>query len=375
MKPSPDHAKPDPPKAGFVTIRPEIRDSDVERMRSIDVADTLCWKTNAIFPPEFPTTSPAVFIGLAGTIRRLASRDVTLVAIPEPLWVRYWPRTVVAVVTARLLRRVASRPALRVCTYAIENLDPKERLTHPQLDRWPLLNRAFAHTLLFGIRLTSGLVDRAAFGSEQAAVNYRQGRLLPRVWQDDASAVVWESLAPCNQCGPLAPLSARAQRVLFLGHLDVRKGVHDLLAAWEQSALPAAGWELVICGRGPLGDEVRRRADTGAGIRLLEPSRDEIHALLRDSRAVVLPSTRVPRWREQLGLPLLEGEAHGCALITSSESGLATELARRSAAAVVPAGDVVALARALDALPDAAPGTPQPYDGRAPVTRFFLDAQ
>jgi glycosyltransferase involved in cell wall biosynthesis len=43
---------------------------------------------------------------------------------------------------------------------------------------------------------------------------------------------------------------------------------------------------------------------------------------------VVLPSRREGRWREQIGLSIVEGLAHGCHVIATPDTGLAGWLSR-----------------------------------------------
>ena len=83
----------------------------------------------------------------------------------------------------------------------------------------------------------------------------------------------------------------------------------------------------------------------------IDPARAQIHAQLRRSRVLVLPSQPAPGWREQVGLPICEGLAHGCTIVTSTETGLAGWLAfhgHRVESPAVPADDWAgALALAL----------------------------
>ena len=109
---------------------------------------------------------------------------------------------------------------------------------------------------------------------------------------------------------PLRPLAAGAGPVelLFLGNLEPRKGVADLLAALAALPPGTPGWRLTLAGGGRLEGYRRRAEDLGIGNRVRFSGwvdRREAQALLAHADALVLPSHRE-------GLPLVILEALGC---------------------------------------------------------------
>ncbi len=91
---------------------------------------------------------------------------------------------------------------------------------------------------------------------------------------------------------------------------------------------------------------------------------------------MVLPSRRVEGWREQVGLSLVEGLAHGCRLLTTDETGLAEGLGAEHV--VVAAGSAEALAGGLRALGPAAATKALPGpggDSRQEVQRWLQGPQ
>jgi glycosyltransferase involved in cell wall biosynthesis len=154
--------------------------------------------------------------------------------------------------------------------------------------------------------------------------------------------------APCD-----CPDVARGRDdVLFLGAFDERKGVPQLLEAWPEvrRAHPAA--RLTMIGTGPLAERVAWFAagDDHVSV-VVDPPRAEIHAALRRAAVLVLLSQPTATWREQVGLPLVEGLAHGCAVVASSETGLATWLAAHGHAVLPPSAAPDAIGTAVaDAL-------------------------
>ena len=68
---------------------------------------------------------------------------------------------------------------------------------------------------------------------------------------------------------------------------------------------------------------------------------------MRRSSALALPSQPTPIWREQVGLPIVEGLAHGCTIVTTTESGLAAWLAAHGHSVIAPGSGAKPLADAL----------------------------
>lgn len=136
--------------------------------------------------------------------------------------------------------------------------------------------------------------------------------------------------------------------ILFLGAFVERKGIRQVLAAWEVMAAEHHDVRLKLVGKGTLTDEVSKWADGRKNVELcIDPPRAEIHAALRHAHVVVLPSQRVGAWREQVGLPIVEGLAHGCEVVTTYETGLAAWLGRHGHQVVRDASDPVMLAQSM----------------------------
>jgi len=258
-----------------------------------------------------------------------------VVELPEPLWLRALPLTAsvgLAVRVADLVRRRRTR----VVTYAMENNDPATLLRG--LPR-PL------HGVVFGVirRLNELIYDRIAFASVAAGDCYRASRTLPA----RCVTALFEDLP---EACPEATDRERAHRVAFVGALEPRKGVSDLLAAWRESRLGTAGWELAIAGSGPLAGTVAAAAAVDPSVAALGPlDRADVRKLLADSAVVVLPSRRVGRWREQIGLSILEGLAHGCHIVATPDTGLADWLRRNGHTTLPDSFSTADLGRALRA--------------------------
>lgn len=138
--------------------------------------------------------------------------------------------------------------------------------------------------------------------------------------------------------------------VLFVGALEPRKGVLDLVAA--SLALRARGvtHRLVIVGAGSQRSLVDAAAAEHDHIVVTGPlDRNGVRDLMRAAEVFVLPTQRDGSWREAAGLVLLEAQACGTPAITY-DSGGAPEMVRDDFTGLVtPEGDLERLATSISA--------------------------
>jgi L-malate glycosyltransferase len=142
------------------------------------------------------------------------------------------------------------------------------------------------------------------------------------------------------------------QDVLFLANLEVRKGIHVALDAFERLAprLPAA--RLTVAGRGPELEAVRRRIRSSPALERVEllghVPREQVMATMQKSDVYCLPS-----YDEPFGMSALEAMACAKPVVATASGGLA-HLVPDEGGRKVPPGDPGALAEALhDVLADA----------------------
>jgi glycosyltransferase involved in cell wall biosynthesis len=165
---------------------------------------------------------------------------------------------------------------------------------------------------------------------------FRPEPAVPRA--DDGGDVVPESEI-LRRLGVLPPY------VLFVGTLEPRKAVPDLVAAFDRVARDHADLSLVLAGRPGWGvEEVDRAIDrTRVGGRIVRTgyvSDEAVPTLLRGAAVVAYPSLE-----EGFGLPALEALACGAPLVTTVGTAMAEVSA--GAAALVTPGSVPELADAL----------------------------
>jgi glycosyltransferase involved in cell wall biosynthesis len=318
-------------------VLPAVRSSDFERSRQsagrsvifasryVDLDESSIWPTARQVP--LPLAWCWAF-----------RRRWQVVELPEPLWLRALPLTVSVGLAVRLSDLVLRRRT-RIVTYAMENNEP--RLLMGRIPRR-------MHSVVFGvIRLVSQhIYDRIAFASMAAKRCYMSARVLPV----QCTSAIFEDLPePCT-CYHGQP---KAQQITFIGALEARKGLPDLLAAWRETGLGAAGWKLAIAGSGPLAQDVILASAADSTILSLgQIGRREVHEVMAGTAVVVLPSRREGRWREQIGMSIVEGLAHGCHVVATPDTGLSGWL-RRHGHSVLPEDFTVAdlgatLTRAAD---------------------------
>lgn len=301
-------------------VVPEVRSSDFERSRPS--ADR-----TVIFVSRYSDLDENSVWSNSRQVRRSLAwlwawrGDWRVVELPEPLWLRALPLTVSVGLSVRLADLLRRRRTL-VVTYAMENNDPAALLRGIPRP----LHRAVSTVIR---ALTELIYDRIAFASTAAHQCYRASRTLPA----RTTIALFEDLPEAR---PEPASRDRSLRVAFIGALEPRKGVPDLLAAWRGSHLASLGWELALAGSGPLAEHVAQAAELDGSIAALGPlDRAQVHKLLSDSAVVVLPSRREGRWREQIGLSIVEGLAHGCHIVATPDTGLADWL-RRNGHTVLP---------------------------------------
>lgn len=129
-------------------------------------------------------------------------------------------------------------------------------------------------------------------------------------------------------------------RVLFVGRVGPRKGVHYLLNAWKQFSAPDA--ELVLIGINEF--PLSFLADLPAGVRYLPSLPHEmLHSYYLDADLFVFPSLL-----EGYGLVLLEAMACGLPIVTTPHTGAADFLEDNREGFFVPIRDSEAILSRLE---------------------------
>jgi glycosyltransferase involved in cell wall biosynthesis len=130
-------------------------------------------------------------------------------------------------------------------------------------------------------------------------------------------------------------------RVLFVGQLCVRKGLHYLLETFGRLQLPGA--ELVLVGgRTPDTDALLKRYPVSNLVMLGHLSREDVAREMSRASVMVLPSVE-----EGLALVMAQALACGCPVIASTHTGAEDLFEDEQAGYIIPPRDTEALADRL----------------------------
>ena len=139
--------------------------------------------------------------------------------------------------------------------------------------------------------------------------------------------------------------AADPAHLVFLGDLSARKGVPELLEALASPALAALPWRATLAGGGPVDKFRARAAALGLADRVAFPGwidQPAASALCAAADILVLPSHA-----EGLAMSVLEGLAHGLAVVATAVGAHAEVIEPEQSGLFVPPGDIVALGAAL----------------------------
>ncbi|MGZ6803065.1 MAG: glycosyltransferase [Nocardioidaceae bacterium] len=257
-------------------------------------------------------------VGLLGAAAAVISpRGPLLLEVNEPLMLPAWPLLLVLRV-ALGVRRLLRRGDTRCVAYAIENLSPADALA--ARTGLPTTVSARAAALVCGV-LVRGL-DGLVFGTRGAQDVYARTAPGPVAALDTQLVTPLSAPCGCRERHAKTPCS-----LLFVGELSERKGLPLLLEALELVPRDVA---VTLVGSGPLLEDVERWAAGRPGVRVLTgASREQVHDELSAAQVLVLVSQTSRAWREQVGLPIVEGLAHGCTVVASDATGVADDLRTR----------------------------------------------
>jgi glycosyltransferase involved in cell wall biosynthesis len=179
--------------------------------------------------------------------------------------------------------------------------------------------------------------------------------VLGQVWADYVGEQASAARISILPNATFAPKRGRLHRngepahILFLGRLGERKGVPELIQALTQlGATPS--WRATLAGDGQVEQARRQIGAAGLSGQVEIPGwvgPDEVERLLASADILVLPS-----YNENLPLSVIEGMAHGLAVVTTPVGAVPDIVAHGETGLLCPPGDPDALAQALALLVD-----------------------
>lgn len=342
---SPSVAAPSP---ASLRIYDGLRTAHLERLAVMEPAAMWYLDHRADFDESLvDPTNPPVRMSRSEVIRGLARRSHRAIELNEPAMVDQWKFLLAVVATVRA-RDLLTGNRTALTSYCIENADPTRQVVR----RWSVPARVAPWLVRAVMRVLVHQTDRLAFGTDGARERYTEyvgARTLRR------RSRLFEALpSPCT-CPDGGPAPRRPEQVLFVGSFLERKGIVETMAAWDELHRRRPAANLRVIGAGRLLPEVEAWAEGRSDVRLdIDPPRAEVHAALRESSVLVLLSQPHGHWREQVGLPIVEALAHGCEVVTTSETGLASWLSAHGHEVLDPADGPELVASALSSALDRA---------------------
>jgi glycosyltransferase involved in cell wall biosynthesis len=301
-----------------IRIRPELRAEHVKRAHDMHPALMLYLDEKY----DLGTTAiPHSFqkVGFFECLRIVALSEAAILEVPEPLWLRFAPKNFLILLVWKTSGLVKGRRKVAV-TYAIENND-LNRLIWPSGKLPFFVVRMFC--LIFGLFVRK-TIDRIAFGSASSRDLYLSLDYVKNIPHKLIEELPGRPAVPASLDDP----AVNGLNAIFVGMLDDRKGVLDLMDAWPtvERNLPEA--VLTIVGDGKYAEAVSEWCGNFPLSRRFAGfvQHHESLRLLSQANVIIAPSRRFGRWREQIGLPIIEGLSAGLTVVTTDETGLASWL-------------------------------------------------
>jgi len=300
----------------------ELRAAQVVRFNNSGYDGTVIFgeikEDGANFPNFGECTSEYRTMGVVGVFLFVLKGGYHVVEINEPFFLRSLGYQLSVLLAVFFLNILSSRRTRVVC-YAIENMDVVQRFRKSL----PIFGWIIQMGLRFLLGFCIGRLDRIVFGTSSAELNYKK-YFRNRV--DSIESRLIQPFEPvCRHCdGADKKIGAK---FVFLGAFDERKGVEHVFKVWSVLREKIPGVSLSLIGQGPRKNEVINWANKFAEVEVyVAPPVEKIHRILAEARFLFLLSNETPQWKEQIGLPVLEGLSHGCWVISSISTGIATWL-------------------------------------------------
>ena len=315
--------------AARARVYTNLRSAHLERFRTMVPARALYTGTRYDFDTSLiDPANPPLRLTRRGVVRELLRRHHAVVELNEPAMVTEWPFLLAQIAAVRL-RGLVLRRRTAVVAYCIGLTDPAGELRR----RWPVPRPLARPLARVGMALIVAGTDRLAFGTTRSQALYESWAGRDRV---AARSRLFEALpSPCDCLADTGEARAPTD-VLFVGRLTDRKGIRQIMEAWDVVRRDRPEATLRVLGQGDLEGEVVAWAGGRPEVAVeLAPPRQTIHRALRRSGVLIyLPQPRPDP--EQIGLPILEGLSHGCEVVATTETGVARWLAEQGHGVVAP---------------------------------------
>jgi glycosyltransferase involved in cell wall biosynthesis len=144
-----------------------------------------------------------------------------------------------------------------------------------------------------------------------------------------------------------AARDSRSKRLLYVGRLSIEKNLPLLIDAFKQLCARRRGVTLIIAGDGPYRDQMEQQLRNLPAQFVGTRSDDDLIALYRSADLLVFPSRT-----DTLGQVVMEAQACGLPVLVSDEGGPQEMTDDGVSGLILPGGDALAWANAIDTLLD-----------------------
>ncbi len=317
------------------------RTAHLERLETQHSGDFLYNKTLYDFDiSKAPSGSRIRRVGVGTVLLSILKREYDVLEIVEPYAPSALPQNLLIGLAWRL-SRIGGRTPTKLVTYAIENADLPQKFSQQFRVSVRLTQMLLSRAVLFSYRS----LERIVFGTQDAAKNYQ--RLLGPSF-DNRPYPERRIILGLSSPRPTTDPDSTLPTAIFVGALDNRKGVTLLLDAWPEVVGRDRAAQLIVMGKGPKEEEVRSRITDLDNVQfVVDPPRSTIWEALDRSDTLVLLSQPYPGWKEQIGLPIVEGLSAGLEIVASTETGIADWLSAHGHRVVPPTATPTELADAI----------------------------
>lgn len=303
---------------------------------------------------------------VAGSMARIVRRQA-----PEP------------VLMAKSLGLVASASALAkdIAAWGADHIHA-EFAGHPATAAWvasrltniPYSVSCRAHDIFRTQRLLTEKLGEAAF--VRTVSDYAKAFILDKVPGLDADKIhVIHSSVPVETIPALPPTQSDPFHILYVGSLQIRKGVNFLLEALTK--LPFDDWRCTIAGDGPDREKLEAQSQAlGLDAHVSFVGKQDFNAvstLYESANVVAVPSIIGPKGRTE-GIPnvAIEGLAFQRPVISTNVSGIPELIRNGDTGWLIEPGSIEGLVGALSEIKaDPAGAHKRAQSGRAHVEREF----
>jgi len=313
------------PKLNRAKYYPVARTVHLERM-SEGVKNEL-WFTHTRADWDltlYARTRRAKKVTLVSVLWRILTGPRLCLEVTEPLAFSSALSLTLISLAAQARNVLTGNQTITFVSYAIENLDPIQKLHI----KFKLPKSIVKKVLSTYIQITTQNMRRIAFGTNASLEIYKAV-----IGEDDFEKGLKDGkylyFPPFLPAAKLPEIDVRDPfKFGFVGPLEARKGYDFVIDAWAEvrELFPLASLDIYTPSIPNSELMSKLKLDSRITVFVQSP-RANVLAAYSGFHVLLMPSRRTSVWKEQIGLPIIEGLSHGCEIVATTESGISEWLA------------------------------------------------